>query len=506
MSQNHQAPIPERPEDFLTGVPDATGRLRMVYSLYVLIPLLLFLALCIGLYGLVPSAFPSWLVAFAFLLLFSTSLFLLIPWVWARNRKVGKLLVGILSVFWVVLALVLLKARGLVLLVGGVVLALPVFLVGLFMVGGKLLPFPPSGAEVTRRERVQHALRNQWAVFKILSDWLFGRTTEDREGLVQNYPIWVVTRAPREEDRIEERLPGDPLAQFASGQGVILTDCDMAVAVSTGMKFKGVLGPGLIFTDFAERPTQTVDLRPQLRAFWVQAMTRDGIQVKVLAFTPFQIDRGDQQPQLGEPFPFRRSAAFKAIHAQMRLLPESSDQEKLSWDEIPRLLGTRILQDILSRYRFDDLYAPYGLGEEPPRLAIAREFRERLKRELEPLGIQLLGGGISNILPVKEEVMRERIRTWQAEWVRQILVRQAESQRERLWRIEQARAEAQANLILTLGERLAELDRSESPVSPEEVVREFLRVLEEMAQQPMMRRYLPREIADEARRLRMEYE
>lgn len=496
MSQNHQAPIPERPEDFLTGVPDATGRLRTVYYSYVLIPLLLFLALCIGLYVLAPSAFPSWLVAFAFLLLFSTSLFLLIPWVWARNRRVGKLLVGILSVFWVVLALVLLKARGLVLIVGSAILAAPIFIAGLFGVSGKLLPFPPPNPGTPRPERFRQWLHQCWTVYKILQDYLAG----------QNYPILAIVRAPREEDRIEERLPGDPLAQFASGQGVILTDCDMAVAVSTGMKFKGVLGPGLIFTGFAERPMQTVDLRPQLRAFWVQAMTRDGIQVKVLAFTPFQIDRGDQQPQLGEPFPFRRSAAFKAIHAQMRLLPESSDQEKLSWDEIPRLLGTRILQDILSRYRFDDLYAPYGLGEEPPRLAIAREFRERLKRELEPLGIQLLGGGISNILPVKEEVMRERIRTWQAEWVRQILVRQAESQRERLWRIEQARAEAQANLILTLGERLAELDRSESPVSPEEVVREFLRVLEEMAQQPMMRRYLPREIADEARRLRMEYE
>ncbi len=97
--------------------------------------------------------------------------------------------------------------------------------------------------------------------------------------------------------------------------------------------------------------------------------------------------------------------------------------------------------------------------------------------------------------------MKERVRAWQAEWVRQILVRQAESQRERIWRIEQARAEAQANLILTLGERLAELDRSDSPVSPEDVIREFLRVLEEMAQQPMMRRYLPREMAEEARRL-----
>ncbi|MCS7282790.1 MAG: SPFH domain-containing protein [Anaerolineae bacterium] len=497
MPKNHEAPIPENSESFLeSGVPDATGRLRMVHSMYVLAPLLLFFLICLILYGLFPAAFPPWLTAFAITLLLSFSLFLLLLWIWARSRKAGKLVLGILVLLWGALALILLRERGLVLLFGGPLLAFPLFHLGLFLVSGKLLPFPPPDRTGTRRERFQAWLRQNWTVYKILLDHLSG----------QNYPIWAITRASREEDRIEERLPGDPLTQFAGGQGVILTDCDMAVAVSSGMKFKGVLGPGLIFTSFAERPVQTVDLRPQLRAFWVQAMTRDGIQVKVLAFTPFQIDRGDQQPRLGEPFPFRRSAAFKAIHAQMTLLPESPETQKLSWDAIPQLMGTRILQDILSRYRFDDLYAPYGVGEEPPRIKIAREFRDRLRQELEPLGIQLLGGGISNILPVRPEVMKERIRAWQAEWVRQILVRQAESQRERLWRIEQARAEAQANLILALGERLAELDRSDSPVDPEEIIREFLRILEEMALQPMMHRYLPKDVAEEAHRLLMEYE
>jgi regulator of protease activity HflC (stomatin/prohibitin superfamily) len=287
---------------------------------------------------------------------------------------------------------------------------------------------------------------------------------------------------------------------YAFGNGIILSDCDHAVAVSSGLKFKGVQGPGLIFTGFAERPMRTLDLRPQLRAFTVQALTRDGIQVKVLAFTPFQIDRGEQQPQLGQPFPYRKSAAFQAIHAQTVELPENREHPQYAWDELPKVIGTRILQDILSRYRFDELYE-YGLGEEIPRVRIAREFRERLKAELEPLGIQLLGGGISNLLPVKDEVLKERIRHWQAEWVRRILVKQAEGQRERLWRIEQARAEAQANLILALGERLAELDRPGAPVPPDKIVAHFLQILEEMTQQPMLRRYLPRATSEDLRRL-----
>ncbi len=500
MAQNDEAPIPENPGniDFAGGLLDMTGRLRSVHLYYGLLPLLLLLILLVPVsMFLLRSRLLTTLSVFLAILFLSYLLFILLVWTWIGKRQVGKLALGIVAALNVLSALLAFRARGIVLLSGGLFLALLIFPIALFLVGGKLLPFSPPPPGATRRERLRHWFSNHWEAMKILLDWTSGI----------NRPIWVITREPREEDRIEERLPGDPLAQFATGHGAILTDCDMAVAVSTGMKFKGVLGPGLILTDFADRPMQTVDLRPQLRAFWVHAMTRDGIQVKVLAFTPFQIDRGDQQPRLGEPFPFRRSAAFKAIHAQMQMLPETAEKRShLSWDMLPSLLGTRILQDILSRYRFDDLYAPHGLGEEPPRVAIARQFRERLRVELEPLGIQLLGGGISNILPVREEVLKERVRNWQAEWVRQILIRQAEGQKERLWRIEQARAEAQAELIMALGQRLTELERSDSPVSPEDVVREFLRVLEEMAQQPMMRRYLPREMAEEARRLRMEQE
>jgi len=364
------------------------------------------------------------------------------------------------------------------------------FLLGsLFVLGGYVLPFPPPDPSVSK-DGLRSRLQNHWTAAKILLGYALG----------MHYPFWVVTREPREEDKIEERGKGNALAMFAIGSGIIISDCDHAVAVSNGLQFKGAQGPGLSFTGFAERPMRTLDLRPQLRAFTVQGLTRDGIQVKVLAFTPFQIDRGEQQPRLGAPFPYRKSAAFRAVHAQMMAVTGEPDHPQHAWDELPQLCGTRILQDILARYDFDDLYR-YDPGEEPPRVRIAREFRERLRAELEPFGIQLIGGGISNLLPIREEVLKERVRNWRAEWVRRILVQQAEGQRERLWRIEQARAEAQAHLILALGEQLAELDRPDTPVTPQKIVDQFLKILEEMTQQPMMRRYLPREIPEDLRRL-----
>jgi regulator of protease activity HflC (stomatin/prohibitin superfamily) len=485
--------IPFPPDE---GLADRTGSLWMIYLFY--LPFVL-MAILIPI-GILALLFPSrptfWLLALglAFLVV---NFFLFFLTVLAVQRRRGILIIGLLllTVLWLMWVLFIVPLPSFLkpaLIVGEFFLFGLAFLIGLFLLGGFLLPFPPPDRSLSRGERLRQRLKEHWQAFKILLDVLLG----------QNYPFWVVTDEPREEDKIEQRGKGDALPTIPPfGTGIIISGCTHAVAVSNGLQFKGAQGPGLSFTGFAERPMRTLDLRPQLRAFTVQGLTRDGIQVKVLAFTPFQIDRGEQQPRLGEPFPYRKSAAFRAVHAQMMALPGTPDPSQRPWDELPQLYGTRILQDILSQYDFDDLYR-YDPGQEPPRVRIAREFRERLKATLEPFGIQLIGGGISNLLPVKEkEVLNERVRNWRAEWVRRILVKQAEGQRERLWRIEQARAEAQAHLIMALGEQLAELDRPDTPATPEKVLQQFLRILEEMTQQPMLRRYLPRETPEDLRRL-----
>ncbi len=477
------------------GLSDRADGLWMIYLFYLPLFLMALLIPLSILALLFPSPVTSWLLALGLALLIANFVLFFLMAMGLKGRKgiaaTGLLIPTALWLVWVLAVVPLSPPVKSALLTVEIFLLGSAFLMGLFLLGGFLLPFPPPDRPLSRPERLRRRLGEHQQVFKILLDVLLG----------QNYPFWVITDEPREEDKIEQRGKGDALPTIPPfGTGIILSGCTHAVAVSSGVQFKGTRGPGLSFTGFAERPMRTLDLRPQLRAFTVQGLTKDGIQVRVLAFTPFQIDRGEQMPRLGAPFPYRRSAAFRAVHAQMMAVAGGPDHPQHAWDELPQLCGTRILQDILARYNFDDLYR-YDPGEEPPRVRIAREFRERLKQELEPFGIHLIGGGISNLLPVREEVLKERVRNWRAEWVRRILVQQAEGQRERLWRIEQARAEAQAHLILALGEQLAELDRPDTPVTPQKIVDQFLKILEEMTQQPMMRRYLPRETPEDLRRL-----
>jgi regulator of protease activity HflC (stomatin/prohibitin superfamily) len=404
---------------------------------------------------------------------------------WLRNRTGGLIATVLITVAWFVWmsrllkpAIVLAAAASVSIVLLGSVTAV---ILGLYIVAGFLVPMTDRGGERSR-------------LFMCLIDYTLG----------QNRPYYVVTDGPREEDRLARRVRGDSFGQFSRGPGFVICDCDHAVAVSDGIILKGVQGPGVVFTTRSDQPQHALDLRAQLRSLRARGLTQDGIEVEVRALISFHIARGGRKPQPGRPFPYRRSAATDAVRAQkMEHRGTSERPERVQWDDLPEITGRRLLQDILSRYRFDGLYGPYDVIEEPPpRVRIAREFVNQLRGELRRFGIHLVGGGISNLMPVEDEVLQQRVRSWQADWIRRAMLKQAESQAERLRRIEQARAETQADMILTLGERLTELDGHDVEVTPEKIVPQFLRTLEEMALRPALRRYIPPDTVQGVRRLR----
>ena len=327
-----------------------------------------------------------------------------------------------------------------------------------------------------------------------------------------NYPYHVVIdeklaeaidgdRGPwlTEEEKLIERLDGDLYGSFMAGPGIVLTGCDQAVTLSTGQKFKGAKGPGIVFTDMSDTVANVIDLRPQLRGFPVEARTKDGIAVRVFTFTPFQIGTGDQKPELGKGFPYRTSDVFKAVHAQMveHTDPSQVEPDKLKhrkWYDLPEIAGERIVRDIISRYEFDELYAPLELYDDfsqHPRAKIGKELAERLEGILPKWGLQRVGSGISNLMPADEQAIEQRIEAWRLEWTRKITHRQAEGQFKRLHKIEQARAQTQIDFILDIGKRFEELRTADDVVPLKDFVLYFIKVLEKLARMPTLRPFLP---------------
>jgi hypothetical protein len=400
--------------------------------------------------------------------------------------------------------------------------------IGFLLVVGRLLPFPEldlyrgkrtprdAGTVPTFHEEIQDFIdlfrysQNRGA----RREWFEQRRKALRclltYALGTNYPYYAVVdekiryRTEEErmwltgEERLVQRAEGDRFGSFLSGPGIILTGCDHAVVISAGVEFKGAKGPGIVFTDYADEPMQAIDLRVQLRAFSVKAWTKDGIAVKVTTFIPFQIDTGKKRPALGEGFPYRLSAVFKAVQAQsMEHKGESqvpADISKLAWYDLPQLIGERVLRDVLSRYEFDELYAPFELYDDfggHPRAQIAKALRDKLDEELPKFGIKRIGGGISNIEPVNEDVIERRVEAWRAEWMRGVMLQQAEGQSTRLRLVEQARAQAQTDIIMSIGKRIAQMRDVGEAARLDAILKYFIEVLEQLAGRKELRQLLP---------------
>jgi hypothetical protein len=304
-------------------------------------------------------------------------------------------------------------------------------------------------------------------------------------------------------------MGGSRFARTLAGPGVVLSQCDHAPAVSDGVNFKGVQTPGLSFTGFADAVSQAIDLREQLREFAVTGRTRDGIGIEVRAFASFCIDSGSEGVRLGQPFPFRKSAAFLALHKASMVEHVGDDQmlgrmERRSWEDLPRVLGTRILRTVISRYRFDDLCSPFLLHEDP-REEIEAEFRTEMRAALKPCGIDLISAWISNLLPTEKSrrtIFEQRIQSWRVHWVRHVMRKQADGQRSRLRQIEKARAHAQVGAIRNLTQRLARLQETKTVISSGEVLDLFIDMIEQMAMRPLIRRLLPDDARDSIESIR----
>ncbi|HDQ72954.1 MAG TPA: hypothetical protein ENN19_12800 [Chloroflexi bacterium] len=425
---------------------------------------------------------------------------------------------------------------------GLLLITLPALIVaelGLFFVAGYLLPFPyldlyrderpaPDPADIpTFMDEIKDfiALMRLPENEEARREW-FDRRRKALQCLItyalgSNYPYYVIidekinerTEGIRTwlpwEDKLIKRLDGDVFNEFLAGPGIILSGCDQAVVLSTGLKFKGAKGPGVVFTDYADAPTQVIDLRPQLRGFTVKARMKDGIEVKVFTFTPFQIGTGEERPKLGESFPYRTSDVFKAVHAQLiehgDLSQVPENLERKEWYDLAQIIGERAVREELSKYEFDELYAPIDDLYLPPdwesiRNKVNGALRDALEKKLPERGLQRVGSGLSNIEPVDTRVLEQRIEAWRARWTREIMLKEAVGQSTRLRMVEEARARAQIDVIVSIGNQIKKLRDAGDSVPMGEVARYFIRVLEGLAGRPGVQLHLPKDTEEVLRK------
>lgn len=326
----------------------------------------------------------------------------------------------------------------------------------------------------------QHLLplddKKQWAkAFRSLFSFSLGT----------NHPYLVL-----EDRELVERVPGNPYGQFFAGPGIVLTDVAYAPIIWDGVNFKRIGDPGLTFTGRFETVYQTVDLRPQLRSFHIEAITKDGIRVRVLTFMPFKLHARDQEPRIGSSFPLDRPSIYKAVWTQ----PVEQGQ-RIPWDRMVPITATRIMRRIISGYRFDELCEPHDLDKDP-RIEIKDRLVKEVRKEVKKYGIEVIGGGISNLLPVDRSIINDRTMSWRSQWERKIMAILGEGRANALRETERAHARAQADMIDTIRSVIEEPDGIDPAVVTDMAALRFIEALEEMTCEPQVQEALPAEVAE----------
>lgn len=278
------------------------------------------------------------------------------------------------------------------------------------------------------------------------------------------YPYYVIedwrNRSTLGQKKPEPRVPGNPYGEEFAGPGIILNRCDQAAVTSAGGKFV-IHPPGLTFTEKFQTMYTDVDLRVQHRVLNVEAETKDGIKVTVLGFLPHRIQSEQKVPELEQAYPYdedtvKRVIANAIVEHDWKGTPEgvADNIKTIPWNEQVKLKAAAIIKDIIANYTCNELHQP---GD--PRVDIANQFSSRMKAAMEPFGIEMMGGGISNIF-VPDKVHDQRIKSWEAKWEEKIEVAVGKAEAEVEQELCQVEGEVRTELLQQLTEILMTVDQN----------------------------------------------
>jgi len=301
-----------------------------------------------------------------------------------------------------------------------------------------------------------------------------------------NYPFY------REDDGELQKLVDGSVMLRRGGPGFVMTSSHYAIPITAGTHDTKVGGQGLVFTGRKERPRSLVDLRLQVRGKTVRALTRDGIPVKVMIFVIFQIDR--QGAKGKELYPFKPRSVFAAVHIQ-GIGPEQEDEEReeIGWDQVVVEQAADLLRDAIARTLLDQLLESEDgqsfLGT--LRTGVTQELQALTKKDKVLFGIHVLAVGLGNIQVEDEQVLEQRVESWGARWERRRSEKEALGDAEAFRLIEEARADAQRQMIVAITETFQQLADTQTPVSDHVIALRFIDVLEDIASSSEVMELLP---------------
>ncbi len=264
--------------------------------------------------------------------------------------------------------------------------------------------------------------------------------------LVRNYikPPPRVEKEPRRRKKQENPLPTHlqelPASFKYLGSGTVRSH--HVLALIKGGSFARPAGPGFVILFKNEVINQIIDVRPHNRMATIKANTRDGIPLEMPIFLTFRVWQHEETIQPGTiPYHFDPEAIFHVNYAG-----SIADKENHKpWSEIIIPIATDLFITEIAGHSLDELYERDSEGQGP-----LTEINQRVKRNLERnerlIGIEIISAGCGQI-SLPDSVRQQRLKAWQAQWQREILMKKAKGESEAELSLKRARARAQIEII-----------------------------------------------------------
>jgi regulator of protease activity HflC (stomatin/prohibitin superfamily) len=237
-----------------------------------------------------------------------------------------------------------------------------------------------------------------------------------------------------------------------------------------------------------------VGLRRRRATREITALTRDGIPVSCEVDIRYQIrHKQEEAPTPKRPFPASHRHVLRAATSTWKCDPFISEDGELDWEDRLTFAPLGILRSIFARYSLDQLIQPVGWEGDDPL------YRERMRDELEQglhvaasgLGAEVLGVHLGDVEIRDDGVTKQWLEAWRVKWESQLARRRAEGAAEAAEQIGTARAEAQAEMVVTLTRSLQALASSGTALQSRLGLLRVVAILRSMARDPMTEPFLP---------------
>lgn len=259
----------------------------------------------------------------------------------------------------------------------------------------------------------------------------------------------------------------------AGGPGMVVLPPEYAAQLERDGRLGYVVGPGVVRLGRFEKVYKLINLRQIIRKKTATALTRDGIPVTVEVTIQARIQASDL-PSKKSPYPFRDDAIRKLI-----ISTPTRTSGPVPWEERPTLLANSVLNEVLAKYRLDELFDPLDNDLQTPRPTIHNEIRRALRQRARGFGVEITEVWLGEFqLPA--EVTKQYLAYWQTDWQRQDRTSQAAGQVSSIQALSRARAQAQQFIIETLVDAFRVAQEADLGITPRHLA--ALRLIDSLEQ------------------------